>query len=140
MGQPGKPMNPKLLFVLRLMLGAIWLYNGLWLKILAVSPEHLAVVSGLNLGGWVEPQRLLTLIGAGETLLALGIWSGLFNHLVSWFQLGVLVAINTVAVLFSHAIPDPLQLCVQNLPLCFCIIIVALYGPGFPFEPRRPES
>lgn len=130
-------MNPKLLFALRLMLGAIWLYNGLWLKILAVSPEHLAIVSGLNLGNQIQPHTLLTLIGAGETLLALGIWSGLFNRFVAWFQLSVLLATNTIAILFSGAIVQPIQLIFQNLPMFFCILIVALYGPGFPFAGRR---
>ncbi len=130
-------MNPRLLFALRLMLGAIWLYNGLGLKILAVSPEHLAIVSGLNLGNLIQPRTLLTLTGAGETLLALGIWSGLFNRFVSWFQLSVLLAMNTITILFSGAIAQPIQLIFQNLPMFFCVLIVALYGPGSPFARRR---
>ncbi len=129
-------MNPRLLFALRLMLGAIWLYNGLWLKILAVNPEHLAIVSGLRLGDLIEPRTLLTLIGAGETLLAFGVWSGLFHRFVSWFQLGVLLAMNTVAVLFSGAVLEPFQLLFQNLPLIFCMLIAAVYGPGSPLARR----
>lgn len=125
-------MNPRLLFGLRLMLGAIWLYNGLWLKIVAVSPEHLAIISGLRAGPLIEPHMLLTLIGVGETLLAFGVWSGLYYQFVSWFQLAVLLAMNSVAILFSGTIQEPVQLLFQNLPLLFCMLIAALYGPGSP--------
>jgi uncharacterized membrane protein YphA (DoxX/SURF4 family) len=129
-------MNPKLLFALRLTLGAIWLYNGLWLKIVATSPEHLAVVSGLNLGKFIQPHTLLTLIGVGETMLATAIWSGLFNRYVSWFQFGILLATNFIAILFSGAIAQPMQLIFQNLTMYFCIVIMAIYGPGFFFDRR----
>ncbi len=127
-------MNPKLLFILRLILGAVWLYNGLWLKLIAVSPEQLAIVSWLNLGGLIQPRTLLMVIGVCESVLALGIWSGLFNRFVSWFQFGVLLVMNSIAILFSGAIAQPADLIVQNLPLLGCIVVVALYGPGFPFE------
>ncbi|MBC7922492.1 MAG: hypothetical protein H7Z75_15540 [Ferruginibacter sp.] len=127
-------MNPYLLFSTRLMLGLVWAYNGLWLKVLHPSPEHLAVVQGLGLGSWVAAPALLMLIGWGETLLAVGIWSGFYHRFVSWFQLTILLLMNLVGILFSHAIEQPGHLLVQNLPLFFCILTVARYGPGFPFS------
>lgn len=126
-------MNPYLLFALRIMLGLIWLYNGLWLKVMLLDAEHLAVVQGLGVD-FTSPENLLRLIGFAETLLTLGIWSGLFNRFVSIFQLVVLIVMNSIGIIFSGAIAEPLGLFVQNLPLFFCIIIVAIYGAGFSFQ------
>lgn len=132
-------MNPYLLFALRIMLGLIWLYNGLWLKVILLDAEHLAVVQGLGID-YLSPENLLRLIGFAETLLALGIWSGLLNRFVSIFQLAILVVMNSIGIVFSGAIAEPLGLLVQNLPMFFCIVIVAIYGAGFPFQETQQET
>ena len=123
-------MSQSLLFCIRLMLGLIWLYNGLWLKILNVSPQHLAVVQGLQWEGLIGSSLLLQIIGWSETLLALGIWSGWHYQTVSWLQFGILLLMNLIGILFSTGIDEPMHLLVQNLPLFLCILIAARYGPG----------
>lgn len=131
-------MNPYLLFSLRMMLGLIWLYNGLWLKVILLDAEHLAVVQGLEIS-FLSSENLLRLIGFAEILLALGIWSGHLNRFVSIFQLVILLVMNGIGIAFSGAINEPLGLLIQNLPMFFCIIIVAVYGPGFPFQKISPH-
>lgn len=126
-------MNPYVLFGLRLMIALIWLYNGLWLKVIQLDPEHLAVVQGLE-QNLITPENLLRLIGGCEILLALGVLSGLFNRFVSIFQFTILLVMNIIGIVFSGAIAAPLGLLVQNLPLFFCIALVAYYGPGWPFR------
>ncbi len=126
-------MNPYVLFALRVMIALIWLYNGLWLKVILLDAEHLAVVQGLE-QTWLSPENLLRLIGSCEILLAIGVLSGLFNRFVSIFQFVILLVMNTIGIVFSGAIAAPLGLLVQNLPLFFCIGLVAYYGPGFPFQ------
>jgi uncharacterized membrane protein YphA (DoxX/SURF4 family) len=127
-----------MLFTLRVMLGCIWLYNGLWLKILHVSPQHLAVVQGLGWESVIAPALFLTVIGWSETLLALAIWSGRQYRLVSWLQFGVLLLMNLTGILFSSGIEEPMHLLVQNLPLFMCILIAARYGSGTFF--LRPDT
>lgn len=126
-------MNPYISFSLRIMIALIWLYNGLWLKVILLDPEHLAVVAGLE-QSVLSPENLLRLIGSCEILLALGIVSGLLNRFVSIFQFTILLVMNIIGIVFSGAITAPLGLLVQNLPLFFCIALVGFYGPGWPFK------
>lgn len=121
-------MSNRWLLALRVLLGVVWLYNGLWLKVLAPSPGHLAVVAGLPVFPGLSPQALLTIIGVGETALGVGSISGLWPRLVAWFQFFVLLLMNGIGILFSGAIAEPVHLLVQNLPLFFCILLVARYS------------
>ena len=121
-------MNNRWLWALRVVLGVVWLYNGLWLKILAPSPEHLAVVAGLPGFLDMSPKDLLTAIGVGETALGVGSISGLWPRFVAWFQFFVLLLMNGIGIVFSGAIAEPLHLLVQNLPLFFCILLVIKYS------------
>jgi uncharacterized membrane protein YphA (DoxX/SURF4 family) len=110
---------------LRGVLAVVWLYNGLWLKILAVDPHHAQIVaSTLGHPAW------LTAIGAGETLLALGILSGWLSRFVNGFQLFLLVAMNTAGILFSGQIANPVGLVISNLPLAACAASLIIFGPG----------
>lgn len=129
-------MNPHILFALRVMFALIWLYNGLWLKVILLDPEHLSIVEGLG-QSWLSPENLLRLIGSCEILLALGILSGFFNRFVSIFQFTILLTMNIIGIVFSGAIAAPLGLLVQNLPLFFCIALVGYFGPGWPFEKKQ---
>lgn len=116
---------------LRCAMAAVWLYNGLWLKILAVDPHHARIVaSTLGHPAW------LTAIGAGESILALGILSGRFSRFVNMAQIALLVAMNAVGILFSGQIERPLGLVVSNLPLLMCALAIVLFGPGRWIFPR----
>lgn len=103
---------------LRLVVALTWLYQGLWLKLVVVDPHHLEVVRGAGLPGW-----FLTVIGAGETLLGIGVLSGLFNRFVSWFQLALLLAMNSIGIL-TGGVDDPVGLILGNLPLVGCILVL----------------
>ena len=112
------------------MLATIWLYEGFWLKIWRPDAHELTIVSAFA----ATPQGarlLMTLIGAAETVLALGILSGLFARFVSWFQVGILLLMNLTGILFGHGtIRDPSGLLIHNLPLFACMTLIALHGPG----------
>ena len=114
-------------------LAAVWLYNGLWLKILSVDPHHARIVaSTLGHPAW------LTAIGAGETLLALGILSGRASRWVNGFQLILLAVMNAVGILCSGQIEKPAGLVISNLPLATCAVALLVFGPGrWAFPARR---
>jgi uncharacterized membrane protein YphA (DoxX/SURF4 family) len=134
-------IHPALLTAIRLSVAAIWLYEGLWLKIVHPVPHELAVVESVAFGP-LSPERLLALIGGGETLLGLGVLSGLYPRFLAWFQGSVLVLMNGIGIAFSHgAIADPVGLVLKNLPLLLCIIALGLYSPreraGLPAKGNR---
>ena len=119
-------MSPRLLLGVRLVLALTWLYQGLWVKLIVVDPHHLAIVEGVFPG---NPRAFLSLIGAGETLLGLGIASGLVYRFVTAFQAILLISMNAVGIL-SGGVPQPLGLIVGNLPLLMCMLLIWRCGPG----------
>ena len=124
-------MNSKMIFAIRIALAAVWLYNGLWLKVIAADPHHLEIVRSVAGGIGVEPVTMLQVIGIGETLLGLGILSGLFFRFVSYFQIAVVLAMNVIgAICGGGAIQHPFGLMISNLPMIMCAAVVALHGPG----------
>lgn len=132
-------MGPKFLFLIRCVLALIWLYNGLWLKILDVDPHHLEIVQSVFSVSINQAANFLNLIGALETLLGIGIISGLFHRFVNYFQVFILLAMNTIGIVSGEgSISNPAGLLIMNLPTILCAIIIARLGPGawalrFPF-------
>ncbi len=122
-------INPKMVFAIRIVLASIWLYNGLWLKVIALDPHHLDILRSVGHG--TDPVLLSRLIGSCETLLGCGILSGLFYRFVSYFQIGVILLMNVIGSLFGGGmIPHPFGLIISNLPTIMCALIVAQNGPG----------
>ncbi|MDP3506623.1 MAG: DoxX-like family protein [Candidatus Melainabacteria bacterium] len=124
-------MNPKLIFAIRLALAAVWFYNGLWLKVIALDAHHLDIVRSVSTGSGLEPSFILRLIGGAETLLGIGIVSGLFYRFVSYFQIFIILLMNLIgSVGGGGAIAHPFGLIVSNLPTIMCALVVAANGPG----------
>lgn len=124
-------MNPKLIFAIRLALAAVWFYNGLWLKVIALDAHHLEIVRSVSNSSGIEPALLLRLIGSAETLLGIGIVSGLFYRFVSYFQIFIILLMNLIGSIGSGgAIGHPFGLVISNLPTIMCALVVATNGPG----------
>ncbi len=79
-------MSPKFVFAIRCVLALIWLYNGLWLKIIAVDPHHLDIVQAVLNISVNQAADFLNVIGLLETLLGIGILSGLYHRFVNYFS------------------------------------------------------
>ncbi len=119
------------LFAVRCVLAAVWVYHGLWLKLVVRDTHHLEIVGAVVGGTGISPIVGLGIIGSGETLLALGIMSGLWPRFVNSFQIGLLVLMNGCGILFGGgAIERPLGLVIANLPLVACAAMVIVFGPG----------
>ena len=121
----------KLLLAVRIALALVWLYNGLWLKVIELDAHHLKIVAAAASGSGMQPEFLLRLIGSCETLLALGILSGLFFRFVNYFQIFIVLAMNLVGGISSGGeIPHPFGLIISNLPLIMCALVLIHFGPG----------
>ena len=106
---------------LRVVLCLTWLYQGLWLKLMARDPHHLQVVEAVGPVAGLAPADFLTLIGAGETLLAVGILSGLLHRFVASFQIVLLLSMNFIGIV-SGGVEQPIGLLIGNLPLLVCMV------------------
>jgi uncharacterized membrane protein YphA (DoxX/SURF4 family) len=114
------------LLAARFCAGSVWLYEGLWMKILHPDPHELDIVrhfSFLGLGG----GDLMKAIGTLECLLALGFFSGLFPRLVGGIGSVALLAMNLTGIFAGGGtIAQPLGLIIKNTPLWFCMLFYAL--------------
>lgn len=118
------------LWLLRVAVAAVWLYEGLWLKVLQPSPHEVAIVRNVVSGTSVSPTLFLALIGIGETLLALAILSGLFARPLAWLQATLLIGMNALGILLGRgAITQPFSLLIHNLPMLACIALLGLSAP-----------
>jgi uncharacterized membrane protein YphA (DoxX/SURF4 family) len=83
----------------RILIAAVWLFHGLYSKILDGVPRH-RIIIGQILG--VEHARSLTLaIGCGEILLGLWVLSGRHARACAALQTLLLVAMNTLEIIFA---------------------------------------
>ena len=122
-------MSDRELFVVRLILSAVWLYNGTYLKVIAVDPEHLRVVEAVGQVGPLAPPDFLFLIGLGETILGLWILSGWQYRWSCRLQFALIVLMNLIGIL-SGGVPNPAAVIITNLPLLACIWMAERLGPG----------
>jgi len=107
----------------------VWLYNGLWLKLVTRDLQHVRIVESV----FPDPAAaslVLTAIGCAETALALAILSGRASRVVNLGQVGLLLAMNGVGIAFSAEITHPAGLVISNLPLVACALAIVLFGPG----------
>src|SRR3989442_11774605 len=88
--------HSRLIFCLRVVVALVWLYEGLWLKLIQHAPHELAVVEGVGGFGPFTPLKFMQLIGAGEMLLGIGVLSGLFSRPFAWFQVALLALMNSI--------------------------------------------
>ena len=122
-------MRPLELLAIRVILAAVWFYNGLYLKLILVDPAHLKVVEAVGQLGPLTPARFLFLIGLGETLLGLWILSGFLYRYSCGLQFVLIVLMNCIGIL-SGGVANPPGLVITNLPLLAAIWTSARLGPG----------
>jgi uncharacterized membrane protein YphA (DoxX/SURF4 family) len=133
-------LHPALLSAVRLGVAAVWIYEGLWLKMLYPSPHELAVMRAVTVGS-LSPTTLLFLIGCGELLLGLGVLSSVHPRFLAWFQGVILVLMNALGIAFTgKAIADPAGLVVHNLPFLLCILILGVHAPAPSTRPSAGEK
>jgi len=106
----------------------VWLYNGLWCKLLEPCPSTSTSWPRSPLLGSGGARPLVRGIGAGETLLALWVLSGRSPRAAAVVQTGLLVAMNAGGLLWGRRwIPDPAALAVQNLAFLALVWSLAVW-------------
>ena len=122
-------MTARELFLIRTILAAVWFYNGLYLKLIVVDPDHLKVVEAVGQLGPLSPASFLTLIGLGETALAIWILSGWRYVWSCRLQFTLIVLMNMIGIA-TGGVPKPMALIITNLPLLALVWTAVRLGPG----------
>lgn len=109
---------------LRLAIALVWLYQGAWLKVVAVDPHHLDIVEAALPFG--SPRLWIGAIGAFETFLAIWFLLGWKRAWCASIQVGLLVVMNTGGILSAGGkIPDPVGMVLMNF-----VFALAILGAG----------
>ena len=106
---------PPLLLV-RSAVAAVWLYEGLWCKVLGREPHQVQVVEAVPRLGPIVGKRFLLALGVVETALGVWVMSGLTPGLCALVQTALLVGLNANGLLWArHIIHDPAGMVVKNI-------------------------
>jgi hypothetical protein len=103
------------LWLLQAAVAAVWLYEGLWCKVLARSPHEFEVVAQVPFLAPSTSHALLRLLGVLEALIGAWVLIGWQPVAAALVQTGLLIGLNASGIYFSRdRIPDPAGMVVKN--------------------------
>jgi uncharacterized membrane protein YphA (DoxX/SURF4 family) len=114
-------------WLVRIAVAGVWLYEGLWCKLLGRAPNELAIVEAVPRFGPRYGRPFLYALGAVE--LALGLWvlSGVMPGVCALAQTVLLVGLNANGLMWSrHLIHDPAGMVFKN----FAFLVLAWVNAG----------
>ncbi|HVN86121.1 MAG TPA: DoxX-like family protein [Candidatus Binatia bacterium] len=112
--------------LVKIAVALVWLYEGLWCKMLGGSRHELEVVEAAPLFNARLAAWFLRALGVFECTLALWVlidWQPVWAAVV---QTGLLVSLNTAGITWSrHLIPDPPGMLVKNFAFLVLVWVAA---------------
>ncbi len=109
---------------IRVPVALMWIYEGLWCKILGFAPRQAAVVGSVPFLSLISAHRVLIGIGLFECVIAIWILSGWQAVRAAIVQIALLVGMNGCGLLWArNFIPDPIGMVIQNLTFVTLILI-----------------
>lgn len=116
---PGPMVNQK---VVRLSIALVWLYQGLWCKVLAGAPHHFAIVAAVPFIGPNAGRVALVLLGLVECGLGIWVLTGRQLRNAAVTQTVLLAAMNSGGAIWAwRLIPDPAAMILQNFAFVLLI-------------------
>jgi len=110
--------------LIRLAIALVWLYQGLWSKVLGGVPRHEAVIAAVPFIGSAAGHSALITLGLLECGIGLWVLSGRWMRPAAIVQTVLLAAMNTGALIWAaHLIPDPTGMVLQNFAFLLLIWI-----------------
>jgi hypothetical protein len=101
--------------LIRASIGAVWLYEGLWCKLLGRTPSQVQVVSAVPRFGASFGAPFLKALGVLEVLLALWAFSGIAPADCAIAQIAILITLNINGLLWARAmIHEPIGMVFKN--------------------------
>jgi uncharacterized membrane protein YphA (DoxX/SURF4 family) len=116
-------------WLIRIAVASVWLYEGLWCKLLRGEPREFEVVKAVPRYGPRFGVPFLMVLGAVELAIALWVLSGLAPLLCAISQTVLLVLLNANGLLWArHLIHDPRGMLVKN----FAFLVLAWVSASLP--------
>jgi uncharacterized membrane protein YphA (DoxX/SURF4 family) len=116
-------------WLIRAAVAAVWLYEGLWCKLLRGEPRELEVVKAVPRYGARFGVPFLMALGAVEVAIGLWVLSGAAPFLCALAQTVLLVSLNVNGLIWSrHLIHDPRGMLVKN----FAFLVLAWVAASIP--------
>jgi uncharacterized membrane protein YphA (DoxX/SURF4 family) len=116
-------------WLIRAAVAAVWLYEGLWCKLLRGEPRELEVVKAVPRYGARFGVPFLMALGAVEVAIGLWVLSGAAPFLCALAQTVLLVSLNANGLIWSrHLIHDPRGMLVKN----FAFLVLAWVAASIP--------
>ena len=110
------------IWLIRIAVAAVWLYEGLWCKLLGGEPHQLQVVAAVPRYGPRVGALFLKTLGVVEVVMGLWALSGWAPLLCAIAQTVLLVTLNVNGIIFArHIIHDPAGMVVKN----FAFLVLA---------------
>ena len=123
---PTRP-DPKLI---RASIALVWLYEGLWCKLLGGVPRQAEVIAAAPFIGPATAGAALITLGLAECGIAAWVLSGWRMRPAALVQTVLLIAMNAGGTIWARRlIPDPGGMIVKNLAFLVLIWIAAEDGP-----------
>ncbi len=117
--------------LVRSAVAAVWLYEGLWCKLLGRERNQLQVVEAVPKLGRMVGRRFLVVLGVVEVGLAAWVMSGLAPGFCALAQTVILVMLNANGLLWArHIIHDPAGMVVKNVPFLLLAWVAAAMSGG----------
>jgi uncharacterized membrane protein YphA (DoxX/SURF4 family) len=121
------------LALIRASVAAVWLYEGLWCKILGRAPSQVQVVTAVpRLGPRIGPLFLKVL---GVVEVAVGIWvlAGVAPGACAIAQTALLVTLNANGLVWArHIIHEPAGMVVKNIAFLMLVWVCGADAGGRP--------
>ena len=106
------------LVLIRASVAAVWLYEGLWCKILGRMQSQLQVVKAVPRLGPLFGSPFLKMLGVVEVLLAVWVMAGIAPGTCAVVETAFLVVLNVNGLLWARRlIHDPAGMIVKNIAL-----------------------
>ena len=117
------------IWLVRVAVATVWLYEGLWCKLLGGDPNQLAVVQAVPRLGPVVGTVFIKALGGVEVAIGLWVLSAFEPRYCALAQTALLVALNANGILWSRRlIHDPAGMVVKN----FAFLVLAWVAAGLP--------
>jgi uncharacterized membrane protein YphA (DoxX/SURF4 family) len=117
------------LILVRGAIAAVWLYEGLWCKLLGRAPNQRDIVESVPFLGRSHGRLVLSAIGLLECALAVWVLTGWKPVWAAAVQTGLLVGMNLNGLLFARRlIHDPGGMLVKNFALVVLMWEAAAQG------------
>jgi hypothetical protein len=116
-------------WLIRAAVAAVWLYEGLWCKLLRGQPHEFAVVESVPYFGPRIGTQFLLALGVVEVAVAAWTLSAAAPVACGLAQTLLLIALNGNGLLWArHIIPDPAGMIVKN----FAFLVLTWVCAGLP--------